>query len=268
VTIQQAQPEVTVKQGQPEIIVRQGAPTITVDIPQPEIIVRMPQPEVKVAQAQPQVQVTQPPPQVQVIQPQQQAQVQVDKAQPQVTLTQGQQPANVQIQQAGQPIVRYERADAQVKVNQAEGQPTVRVEQMTAAIGTNTTKTADPVVGQQAALTTPKDTANPISTRQVAVLDLRGVDIVNERGDKLGDVDHLVTNVADNQTYVIMAHGGFLGLGEKKVALPLSSMWMDGKKLAVSGLTDDQIKRMPEWKPQPTAYRDMTAGQTSVRITR
>jgi predicted outer membrane protein len=283
VTVQQGQPNVTVRQPQPEIIVQQPAPTITVDIPPPQITVRMPKPEVNVAQAQPQVQVTQPPPNVQVIQPTQQPQVSVQPVQPQVNLAQGQAPPSIDVQQLGQPIVRYERAEPQVKITQQQGQPTIKFEQLdqTAANTPNaatpqatqnqqTASAANPTASTPSAAPSaavqnqPTATAggSQLQTRQVAVNDLRGADVVNQNNDKLGTVDHVVMNTTDNQPYIVLSQGGFLGLGEKKVVVPLVSLRMDGKRL-VSDLSDSQIKQMPEWKSDTTAFRDVPAGQTT-----
>jgi hypothetical protein len=270
VTVQPGQPNVTVRQPQPEIVVRQPAPAITVDIPQPEIIVRLPKPEVNVTQTQPQVSVNQPPPRVEVIQPQQQAQVQVQPIQPQVSVAQGA-AAPVQIEQTGQPTVRYERAEPKVTITEQKGQPTIRFEQadQVAALDQNQAARTNPTAAQPAAgqqqtassATLPATAGRQFQNRQVVGTELRGIDLVNVRNDKLGDVDRIVLNTADNQTYAIVGYGGFLGIGEKKVLIPLQNVWMDGKKL-VTDLSDDQLKRMPEWKADAVAYRDIPAGQT------
>jgi len=282
VTVQPGQANVTVRQPQPEIIVQQPAPTITVDIPPPQITVRMPKPEVNVAQAQPQVQVTQPPPKVEVIQPQQQAQVNVQPVQPQVNVAQGATGA-VDVQQLGQPTIRYERAEPQVKITQQQGQPTVKFEQLdqTAAadqrqLGSTpaparapapTTTASNPPANAPSATapaTANNQPAAQLQNRQVAVNDLKGVDVYNRNNDKLGTVDHIVTG-SDSQSYVILSSGGFLGIGERKVVLPLSNMWMDGKKL-VTDMSNDQIKVMPEWKADSTIYRDFTGQTVQVRV--
>lgn len=231
VTIQQAQPSVTVRQGQPEILVRQPAPTITIDIPQPEIIVRMPPPDVAVAQAQPQVEVNQPAPQVQVIQPEQQAQVQLQRSEAQVNVTQPEQQANVQIEQTGQPIVRYERAEPQVTINQAEGQPSIRVEQLTA---------------EQAARGQQQAAVDNMALRPIPIATLDDMDVINERGEQIGDVEEVLIG-PDSKVWVVVGHGGFLGLGEKEIALSTEYLWLQDDKLVVNDLTDEDIKALPKW---------------------
>ncbi|MFO1184920.1 MAG: DUF4142 domain-containing protein [Bauldia sp.] len=253
VTVQQVPPNVTVRQAQPEIVVRQPAPTITIDIPQPEITVRMPQPEVNVAQAQPQVQIAQP--------------------QPQIRVEGGNGPAaaKVDVQRNGEPTVRFERAEAQVKVNQPDTQPQVHFEQLAAA--GEAKAPAEGAANAAATPTTPTPTldrngaaptATVVPTRSMPVGDLRGVDVVDQRGNKLGDVAQLIVG-GDDTIYVIVAYGGFLGIGEKRVALPLQSLAMNASnKLVAPSMTNEQLSAMNEWKPAANSYRDLTSGQVAV----
>lgn len=243
VTVQQAQPNVTVRQAQPEIIVRQPAPTVTVDIPQPEIIVRMPPPDVSVAQAQPQVEVRQPQPQVQIVQPQQPPQVQVNRAEPQVTVQPAQPQVTLQQGQA-QPQVRYERAEAQVRVNQAQGQPNVRVEQTQP--GQQAQAPAAGAVAQDPT-TTASIGAGAGQMRPFAAQDLMNREVYNLRGEQLGDIERVLIGQG-NRAYVVIGHGGFLGLGEKQILLPLEQIRVQGDRLVMPGLNDDQIRAMPEFR--------------------
>ncbi len=46
------------------------------------------------------------------------------------------------------------------------------------------------------------------------------MDVYSIRGQKIGEVKRLVRRLGDNRGYVVLEHGGFLGLGEKKLPLP------------------------------------------------
>jgi predicted outer membrane protein/sporulation protein YlmC with PRC-barrel domain len=259
VTVRQQQPQVTVNQAQPEIIVRQPQPTVRVDIPQPEIIVRMPEPDVNVAMAQPQVQVQQPRPQVQVVQPQQQPQVQVDRAQPQVTVQrQASADPNVQVQQAeGQPTVRYERAPPRVIVNQAPGQPSVRIERM----GENQQTAAAPQQQQQqAAVSSPQATGALPGGQAIAVSRVTDMDLYNARGNELGDVERVVQG-QDGKQYLVVGAGGFLGIGERKVAIPTDRVAMQGDRLVIQGVTEDQIRAMQPFDDNNRNFRELDNNQ-------
>ncbi|WP_280139394.1 DUF4142 domain-containing protein [Microvirga massiliensis] len=261
VTVQQPQPNVTVRQPQPEILVRQPQPTVTVDIPQPEIVVRMPQPDVKVAMAQPQVQVNQPQPQVQVVQPQQQPQVQIQPAQPQVQVQQAQ--PQVQVQGAdNQPIVRYERAEPRVVVNQPQGQPNVRIERQGEGQQANT-----PQQAQQQAAARPADTpaasqtTGALPTAQALTASrVSGMNLYNTQGNALGDVERVVQG-SDGRQYIVVGAGGFLGIGEKHVAIPVDRVAVRGDRLITQGLTEDQIRALPSFDRNDRSFRQLEGNQ-------
>ncbi|MFN7024966.1 MAG: PRC-barrel domain-containing protein [Pseudorhizobium sp.] len=251
VTVQQANPRVAVQQNQPEIVVYQPAPVVTVDIPQPRITVRIPQPDVNVSQAQPQVQVEQGQPQVRVSESEPQVRVQEDETQ-----------ANVQVQRSGQPVVRiqdseqqanvrYEAEEAQVRVNRAEGEPEVRFEETEQAATqqrrTEETAAANAEVDQEnTAAIAPREGVDMAvgvdATRDVSltVADIKDYDIVGANGNDLGDIEDVVT--VNNRLYAVVTSGGFLGLGEERAAVPLSSLYVtDEETLLGPNVTQERI---------------------------
>ena len=264
VTVQQPQPQVTVRQPQPEILVRQPQPTVTVDIPQPEIIVRMPRPDVDVAMAQPQVQVNQPQPQVQVVQPQQQPQVQVQPARPQVSVQQDAGRANVQVQGESQPNVRYERAEPKVVVNQPQGQPQVRVETMAEGQQGRTDSTRQPRAPQQQAARPadrgPQTTGAVPGAQALTVSQINRLNLYNAQGNELGDVERVVEG-PDGKQYLVIGAGGFLGIGEKHVPIPLERVAVRGDRLVTHGLTEDQIRAMQTVDRNDRRFRELDGNQ-------
>ncbi len=262
VLVQQSQPTVTVRQAQPEIIVRQPPPLITVQQPQPEIIVRMPPPDVNVAMARPEVQVSMPQPQVQVVSPQAQPQPQIQSS-------------------SGQPNVRFERTgEPQVIYQPSEGQPQIRFEpqgqaaspqaqpaptQQTAQAQLNTdqragTGTAAAAGAATGAAAQTGSIGSP-GLQAVKASDLENMSLYNARGERMGDVEEVLTG-ADNKAYIVVSHGGFLGLGQKQVALPAEQIAMRGDRLIADTLTDEQIRALPEFKQNAT-YKEMDDNQTA-----
>ncbi|MGE3539660.1 MAG: DUF4142 domain-containing protein [Candidatus Tectimicrobiota bacterium] len=273
VTVQQPQPQVTVRQPQPEILVRQPQPTVTVDIPQPEIIVRMPRPDVDVAMAQPQVQVHQPQPQVHIAQSEAQPQVQVQSTQPQVSVQQEANRPDVQVQGENQPLVRYERAEPKVVVNQPQGQPQVRVETIgegqqdrpaTAAQQDARSGSPAPSQPQQQATRsedTEAQTTGAVSGAQaLTVSQINRLNLYNGQGNELGDVERVVES-SDGTRYIVIGAGGFLGIGEKEVSIPLDRLTLRGDRLVIQGLTDDQIRAMPTMMKNDRSFRDLHEDQ-------
>ncbi|MGD9615174.1 MAG: PRC-barrel domain-containing protein [Alphaproteobacteria bacterium] len=273
ITVRQPEPTVTVGQPAPEILVQQPPPTIRVEMPQPQITVRMPQPDVDVAMAQPQVQVRQPQAQVQVAQPQGAPAVQVQREQPQVQIQRAQGEPQVQVQQA-QPVVRYERmGEPRVIYNEAAGQPVVRVERIpqeaeAQAQTGSTTQAATQRRGmteqerqraQQRLIVEDVDVAvvnqAQVPTRPVAVSELDDMDVYNGRGERLGEIGEVVLDPRTNRSYVVVERGGFLGIGEDRVAFPLERFWMRGNQLVLRGVTPADIEAMDDYREQRQNYR-------------
>jgi hypothetical protein len=75
--------------------------------------------------------------------------------------------------------------------------------------------------------------------------DLKGADIIGQKGDKIGDVDKILAT-SDNKPVAVLAEaGGFLGIGATSVLVPLTQLKYDaGKKDFRAELTKDQLKSM------------------------
>ena len=238
VSVKQAQPQVTVNQGQPTIIVHQPAPTVTVNVPEPIITIRMPQPDVNVAQAKPQVSISQPQPQVSVAQPQ-------DGEKPNVTSTGGNQQADVDVNQSNQaPKIQYTSDKAKVVIKQPHAQPTVNLVHAGDADDVADAGTNDTQPDQQMASNNQQ--AMSAQGQPMQVSKIISMDLYNVNGNKLGDIEHVVTDASGGNS-VVIGHGGFLGMGEKQVAVPIEDIWMKGGRLVTRNVTDDQIKSMPEY---------------------
>jgi sporulation protein YlmC with PRC-barrel domain len=290
VVVQQQQPNVTVRQAKPEITVRIPPPVITVQQPQPEIIVRMPEPDVNVAVARPEVQVTIPQPQVQVQAPgpQEQANVQVERQEPNVRIERTGEPQIVYQQAEGQPLIRFEPVDgsgrvtgaapaasapatlaatvdprnAQAQLNNPQAGYGTHTPSGAAAPGAAAPGASAPAVGPQTTGALP-----PAELQPMAVSKLEGMALYNAREEKLGEVEAVVTGMG-GRTFLIVSHGGFLGLGEKRVAVPAEQVAMRGDRLVSDRLTDDQLRDLPAYD-RNAGYRDMDNNQSAqIRILR
>ncbi|MCI4042358.1 PRC-barrel domain-containing protein [Streptomyces sp. TRM75563] len=80
--------------------------------------------------------------------------------------------------------------------------------------------------------------------------DVRGRKVVNRAGDELGKVGDLLIDEEESKVrFLLVEHGGFLGIGEKKTFIPVD---------AVTEITDDrvyvdqsreQMEGAPEYSP-------------------
>ena len=75
-----------------------------------------------------------------------------------------------------------------------------------------------------------------------------GSSVVNEAGDTVGKVDEIIVGPDGKAPFVVLSVGGFLGMGDKLVALPYEQMKTDGKKIVLPGATKDSLKALPEFK--------------------
>ena len=82
------------------------------------------------------------------------------------------------------------------------------------------------------------------------------------KGDRIGEVESVLLDSAGKSQAVVVDVGGFLGMGEHRVALNWNDLQIsnDGKKVT-SQFTKDQLKALPAYKypdqsKHYTAYHD------------
>jgi hypothetical protein len=87
-------------------------------------------------------------------------------------------------------------------------------------------------------------TANAVDTHK-----LIGRNITNGSNDTVGEIDSVLIDRAGAVKYVVVGVGGFLGMGEKKVALPWDALAITetGEKVTAN-VTKDQLKALPEFR--------------------
>lgn len=78
---------------------------------------------------------------------------------------------------------------------------------------------------------------------------LIGQDVVNESNETVGSIDDLVLT-QDNQVQAIVSVGGFLGMGERLVAVPMDQLQMRDDQFVMRNATKDSLQRRPEFKYQ------------------
>ena len=82
---------------------------------------------------------------------------------------------------------------------------------------------------------------------------LIGQPVISSSGDKVGDVNDLVFNPNGKLAAIVVGVGGFLGVGEKNVAIPVSRAITDGKKssdvVVHVNFTKDALEKAPSYKP-------------------
>ena len=78
--------------------------------------------------------------------------------------------------------------------------------------------------------------------------ELMGKNLINTNNDDLGEVqDAVLDNTNGDIQYLIVATGGFLGIGEKLVPLPVKAFSLDQNGNFVLSITEDQLKSAPNF---------------------
>ena len=90
----------------------------------------------------------------------------------------------------------------------------------------------------------------PSDTEQqgwVSIGEMLGAPVVNENGDEVGEIQDVV--IKDNTYYAVLAVGGFLGLGDKDVAIPLDELKLgEDEAYLMSAQTEEQLEEMPAYE--------------------
>jgi hypothetical protein len=134
----------------------------------------------------------------------------------------------------------------------------------TAAFAQTQTTSPPPPATQPPAATTAVDNQTTYYTRQQGEFrasDLIGATVRNAANESIGEIDELVLSPDGRIMAAVIGVGGFLGIGERDVALDFKSLRIerDNSAMTQSGsfivrvnATKESLKNAPEWK-DPTA---------------
>lgn len=82
----------------------------------------------------------------------------------------------------------------------------------------------------------------------VRARDIEGRSVVTLDGREVGDIRRVV--LSDGQTYAIISHGGFLGIGSDSVAVPAERIGLRGEEVVLFGLSEEDLERLPEYNSE------------------
>lgn len=74
---------------------------------------------------------------------------------------------------------------------------------------------------------------------------LIGSNVASSAGEDIGEIDDVVR--INGELMAVVGVGGFLGLGEHSVALPLTELDWQGETVTAFGYTEEQLKSMKEY---------------------
>lgn len=131
--------------------------------------------------------------------------------------------------------------------------------------GAAVAQTTSPTVGNPSSSTSSmSNTAAPDSTTtgskaatggQLASADeLIGKNVYGRDNEKIGEVDDVILDANGQAKQLVVSSGGFLGIGEKQVAVDYTAANWDSQnnRLNLAGMSRDDVKAMPEFKYDDT----------------
>jgi sporulation protein YlmC with PRC-barrel domain len=110
--------------------------------------------------------------------------------------------------------------------------------------------TTTPPAAQQEMAPAPAQTT--ADSGQMSASDLLNKSVRNANNDSIGDINDIRIDSDGKIAAVIVGAGGFLGMGEKNVALPFEELSFqhdsDGNLVVMSKVTKESLQAAPEWK--------------------
>jgi sporulation protein YlmC with PRC-barrel domain len=106
----------------------------------------------------------------------------------------------------------------------------------------------------------------PPPTKQISVSALTEKDLESPKENEVGDIERVVEANSDKKQYLVISRGGFLGLFESEVLVPLENVAAQGDRIVLRNVTEEQIKAYPKFDNDDKAYRELE-GSTTISLT-
>jgi sporulation protein YlmC with PRC-barrel domain len=87
-----------------------------------------------------------------------------------------------------------------------------------------------------------------LATGWSAKKQILGKGVYNDAGDKVGDINDLIVTPNKAVSYAIVGVGGFLGVGEHEIAVPVGQLKQQEGKIVLPGATKDALKAAPKFE--------------------
>ena len=72
--------------------------------------------------------------------------------------------------------------------------------------------------------------------------------VYNSSNEKIGEVEDLIITPDKAISYAIVGVGGFLGIAQHDVAIPVGQLKLEGDKLMLPGATKEGLKALPKFE--------------------
>lgn len=118
---------------------------------------------------------------------------------------------------------------------------------------------------QPGAPATMNQTINQTTTAQWRASKLIGVNVYNQQNEKLGEINELILSPNGQIAGAVIGVGGFLGIGERNVALTMDKLRIapqpDGSVKLTLDLTKEQLSSAPAFKSRKDVEAEKRAAE-------
>jgi sporulation protein YlmC with PRC-barrel domain len=127
--------------------------------------------------------------------------------------------------------------------------------------GTTTDPATDPAIEEsdpQSASTYGEEVGS--DTSELTAESLNGKNVVTSTGEEIGSIDEVGYSSTHQERVAVVEAGGFLGVGEKRIAIPVSDLQMGTDDNVQTSLTRESIEAQEEF--DEAGFTADEAGQT------
>ncbi|MGE0716883.1 MAG: PRC-barrel domain-containing protein [Alphaproteobacteria bacterium] len=75
-----------------------------------------------------------------------------------------------------------------------------------------------------------------------------GSTVKNSAGEKVGTIDDMIVRDKDQVVLAVISVGGFLGIGDRKVAVPWNELTLNNDRTIVYNVTKQELESKPEFR--------------------
>ena len=123
----------------------------------------------------------------------------------------------------------------------------LRVSQSGPAAMASSVRTTDIVAGEGGGSGRPLEvSALKSGSIEALAVQLEGAKVVSSDGTVVGQVERVIGGIGSGPQ-AVLAVGGFLGIGERRVVVPAGSLVPSGKEMVRSELTEAELRGLPEY---------------------
>ena len=101
---------------------------------------------------------------------------------------------------------------------------------------------------QDPSFANPQDSAMD-SLDTLGAEEIVGKAVVNQQGEEIGQIDDVVVDTSSEMQLAVIDVGGFLGVGEKSVAVSFDQLQLTDDGRVQSNLTRETLEAQPEYDP-------------------